>query len=152
MALTTRAVRRWAATVGQALDADAARAIAERLMTTPVADMDAVIRSELGALGGEKITRAAVAPDVYDPATKAEPREMADLRAQADEALALGDAGADLDGEIEALGGYLDMARKREALSAADEAALSLADEFEATAKRSGDAYRAAAACLSGLA
>jgi hypothetical protein len=77
---------------------------------------------------------------------------MADLRAQADEALALGDAGADLDGEIEALGGYLDMARKREALSAADEAALSLADEFEATAKRSGAAYKAAAACLSGLA
>ena len=94
----------------------------------------------------------AVEPDLYDPSTGFEPREMSDLRSQANEALALGDDGADLDVEIEALGGYLDMARKREALSAADEAALALADEFEATAKRSGDAYRAAAACLSGLA
>lgn len=100
----------------------------------------------------DDLAELAVEPDTYDPSTGFEPREMADLRTQADEALALRDDGTDLDGEIEALGEYLNMARKREVLSAADENVLALADEFDAKAKRSGDAYRAAAACLSGLA
>ena len=52
----------------------------------------------------------AIESDVYDPATGFEPRDMADLRAQADEALALRDDGTDLDGEIEALTEYLAMA------------------------------------------
>lgn len=97
-----------------------------------------------------------VEPDVFDPATGHEPADMAELREQANYAVNSaendGAITAELDGEIDALGEYLNMARTRERLTVDDEAALALADEFEAKAKLSGDAYKAAAACLSGLA
>lgn len=92
-----------------------------------------------------------ISPDVYDAASHFEPEDMATLRSQADEAVTL-DEETGLDGEIEALGEYLDMARTREALTASDEAVLALADEFGARAKRDGRAYKAASACMSGLA
>lgn len=95
----------------------------------------------------------AVEPEVYDPVTRQEPAEYRMIREQAEVAArAANDDAAAIDGEIEALGEYLDMARAREVLTPADEAALALADEFEARAARDGRAYRAAAACMSGLA
>lgn len=94
----------------------------------------------------------AVEPDVFDPASDYEPADMAELRSQADDAVSMADDGSDLDGEVEALGEYLNMARAYEKLDAADESVLALADEFTAKAERSGRAYKAAAACLTGLA
>lgn len=94
----------------------------------------------------------AIEPDVFDPTSDYEPADMAELRSQADEAVSMVDDGSDLDGEVEALGEYLNMARAYEKLDAADESVLALADEFTAKAERSGRAYKAAAACLSGLA
>jgi hypothetical protein len=91
----------------------------------------------------------AIAPDSYDPATGYEPPEYEALRIEADRAMSSRD---DIDGEIEALNEMLAMAEKREPLNEFDRAALDLADEFETTARRSGDTYRAAASCLSGLA
>ena len=101
---------------------------------------------------GANLGDPVVEPDVFDPASDYEPADMADLRGQADEAVGMSDDGAELDGEVDALGEYLNMARTRDRLTADDEAVLALADEFDAKAKRSGAAYKAAAACLSGLA
>ena len=98
----------------------------------------------------ELVREPAIMPDTYDPATGYEPPDMERVRVEADEALARGDD--DIDGEIEALNELLGMAEKREPLSEADRAALELADAFEANAARSANSYRAAAACLSGLA
>lgn len=101
---------------------------------------------------GPDMADPVIEPDVYDPSTGYEPQEQALIREQADEAAMLSDDGTDIDGEVEALGEYLNMARKRETLTAADEAAMALADEFAAKADLSGRAYKAASACLSGLA
>lgn len=55
----------------------------------------------------------AVMPDTYDPSTGFEPRDVAATRMEADEALKLGDDGAELDEQIEALGEVLTMASAR---------------------------------------
>lgn len=107
-------------------------------------------RAEKARMSAPELVREpAIAPDSYDPTTGYEPPEYEALRMEADRAMASRD---DIDGEIEALNEMLVMAEKREPLNEFDRAALDLADEFETTARRSGDTYRAAASCLSGLA
>jgi hypothetical protein len=107
-------------------------------------------RAEKARMAAPELVREpAIAPDSYDPATGYEPPEYEALRMEADRAMASRD---DIDGEIEALNEMLAMAEKREPLNEFDRAALDLADKFETTARRSGDTYRAAASCLSGLA
>lgn len=149
--LTARAVRRWAATVGEQIDTARADDIAARLMGAPLDGFDALARQELSALatkGG--LNNADVKPDVFDPATGYEPPEMERVRIEADEAAMA--ATDDIDGEIEALGEMVAMAEKRGPMTDFDRSALDLADAFETNARRTADSYRAAAACISGVA
>ena len=98
----------------------------------------------------ELVREPSIEPDAYDPATGYEPPDMERVRMEADEALMRSDD--DIDGEIEALNEMLAMAEKREPLTEYDRAAMELADAFEARSRVSADSYRAAAACLSGVA
>lgn len=98
----------------------------------------------------ELVREPAVMPDTYDPATGYEPPEMEHLRIEADEAAMA--AVDDIDGEIEALGEMMAMAEKRGPMTDYDRSALDLADAFETNARRTADSYRAAAACISGVA
>lgn len=92
----------------------------------------------------------AVMPETYDPVTGYEPPEMERVRIEADEAAMA--ATDDIDGEIEALGEMVAMAEKRGPMTDFDRSALDLADAFETNARRTADSYRAAAACISGVA
>ena len=98
----------------------------------------------------ELVREPSIMPDTYDPVSGYEPPEMERVRVEADEALAR--AEDDIDGEIEALNELIGLAERREPLTDIDRAALELADAFEANAMRSANSYRAAAACLSGVA
>lgn len=107
-------------------------------------------RAEQARLSAPELVREpSIEPDTYDPVTGYEPPEMERVRMEADEALARPD---DIDGEIEALNEMLAMAERRDPLTEYDRAAMDLADAFETRSRVSADSYRAAAACLSGIA
>jgi len=150
--LTARAVRRWAATVGERIDDAQAAEIAARLLASPLDGFEATARAELSALASpDNLRGMEVKPDSYDPKTGYEPPDMQTVRAEAEKAVRSGDADT-VDAEIEALNEMLVMAEKREPLNEFDRAALELADAFETKSRISADSYRAAASCLSGLA
>lgn len=98
----------------------------------------------------ELVREPSIEPDAYDPVTGYEPPEMERVRMEADAALTRADD--DIDGEIEALNEMLALAEKREPLAEYDRAAMELADAFETRSRKSADSYRAAAACISGIA
>lgn len=107
-------------------------------------------RAEQARMSAPELVREpSIEPDTYDPVTGYEPPDMERVRLEADEAVMRSD---DIDGEIEALHEMLAMAEKREPLTEYDRAAMDLADAFETRSRVSADSYRAAAACLSGVA
>lgn len=150
--LTARAVRRWAATVGERIDDAQAAEIAARLLASPLDGFEATARAELSALASpDNLRGMEVKPDSYDPKTGYEPPDMQTVRAEAEKAVRTGDADT-VDAEIEALNEMLDAGRARGTLDAADEADLKRASEIDAYAAKSIRAAKAAASCILGVA
>jgi len=150
--LTARAVRRWAATVGERIDDAQAAEIAARLLNSPLDGFEAAARAELSALASpDNLRGMEVKPDSYDPTTGYEPPDMQAVRAEAEKAVKSGEADT-IDAELEALNEMLDAGRSRGTLDAADEADLKRAAEIDAFAAKSVRATKAAASCILGVA
>lgn len=150
--LTARAVRRWAATVGEQIDNAKAADIAARLLASPLDGFEALARSELSALATPGNMRGMdVKPETFDPATGYEPPDMEAVRAEADRAVKSGEADT-VDAEIEALNEMIDMGRARGTLDAADEALLTAAAQIDTFAAKASRAAKAAASCIIGVA
>lgn len=106
--------------------------------------------------GFDIVREPVVMPDTYDPVSGYEPPDVGAVRADAERAVlrqrTSEDYGVELDDETAIYTEMIDAARARGTLTERDAAALALADEFEARTAVTARAYKAAAACVLGVA